>query len=99
MAWLHGLGAAVGGLRVEIDGVARVGQSADRDRWSRAGRRIPCEMASSLAALRPTSSGRGMMVSLSLSLMPPCCDDGVDGAAQVLVQPHASGDAVHDDAD
>ena len=31
------------------------------------------EMASSLAELRPTSSGRGMMLSQSLRSTPPCC--------------------------
>ena len=57
------------------------------------------EMASSLAALRPTSSGRGMMVSPSLRQHAALLHDGVDGAEQVLVRPHAPGDAVHDDAD
>ena len=34
------------------------------------------EIASSFAAFRPTSSTFGMIVSLSLSLTPPCCHDG-----------------------
>ena len=57
------------------------------------------QIASSLAALRPTSSGsrhdRLAVAELNAALL----HDGVDRPAQVLVQPHASGDAVHDDAD
>ena len=91
--------APVGGLRVEVDRSIRGSASALSRSVVQGRPPHSFEIASSLAALRPTSSGRGMIASLSLSVTPALLHDGVERPPQVLVQPHAPGDAVHDDAD
>ena len=62
---------------------------------------MPCSRASAatFSALRPTRIGSGITRSPFGNATPPCVADGEDRADQMLVQPHAPGDAVHDDAE
>ena len=64
-------------------------------------RAMPCALASfaSLSALRPTRIGSGITRSPFFSATPPWSRIAHDRADQVLVHPHAAGDAVHDDAE
>ena len=55
--------------------------------------------ASIFSALRPIRIGSGITLSPLESVTPPCVADRDDGADQVLVHAHASGDAVHDDSE
>src|ERR1035438_6330491 len=90
--------APAGGLRVEIDRVSGIGQ-----------RSIEIGGPRHAAALRGDGLQLGWIAAHQQRARhdrlavaedhPALLHDGVDGAAQVLVQSHAPGDAVHDDAD
>ena len=94
-----GGGAAVGGLRVEVDR-SSLGSASALSRSVVQGRPPHSfEIASSFGGAaahqqRPRHDGFAVAERDAALL-----HDGVERAAQVLVQPHASGDAVHDDAD
>ncbi len=66
------LRAPVGGLRVEVDGIAIGSASAASRSVVHGGSPARAASASSFAALRPTSSGSGMIAVPSASRTPPC---------------------------
>ena len=93
-----GARAPVRGLRVEIDGVVGVGQRGTQiggPGKAAALRRNSFE----LGGIAPHQQ-RARHDGFALAHPDPALlDDGLDGPPQVLVQPHAAGHAVHNDAD
>ena len=98
MAFFDGGDAAVGGLGVEVDRVVRVGQG----RVEIGGPAGDAGLGGELLELGRVAADQDrvghddfVVADLDAALL----DDGHDRAHEVLVGAHASGDAVHDDAD
>ena len=85
--------------RVEVDRIVLVRERLLEIRRDTDRCRTASASARSLRSSRPTRIGSGISRVPSGIGTPPCCADRDDRAHEVLVEAHASRDAVHDDAD
>src|ERR1035437_10301846 len=90
-------GAAVGGLRVEVDPIVWAGEDAIQIGGPGDTAAVGAD-GFELGGVAPYQNRLGHDAFAGTELDAALLHDGVDGAAQVLIQAHASGDAVHDDA-
>ena len=82
---------------VEVDGVVRIGEAAGQV-GAPASDAMRVGDSLQLPSFLPTRMGSGIRVLPSSRTTPPCSADGEDRADQMLIESHASGDAVHDDS-
>ena len=93
------LGAQLGRGGIEEQRVVGVRRAPRRDRWSSARCRAPWPVARACLRCGRPGSGRASPCRRSRSATPPLRADRQNRADEVLVHPHAPGDAVHDDAE